>query len=59
MATRVSCDRCGEDFTKDVGYSFQADEIDIVFCPACGKEAQDVYGEDLDPNEVYPDMMGG
>ena len=59
MPIKVQCDRCGEEFLKEQGYVFQADELDIVFCPDCGKEAQDIYGEDLDPNEIYPEMIGG
>lgn len=59
VGLRVTCDRCAEDFTKDRNYPYVADELDIIFCPDCGEEAESVYGKDLDPNEVYPEMMGG
>jgi hypothetical protein len=56
---RVTCDRCAEDFTKERNYAYFAEELDLIFCPECGEEAIGIYGKDLDPNEVYPEMMGG
>ena len=59
LSYRVTCDRCAEDFTKERNYEFVAEELDLIFSPECGREANDIYGKDLDPNEVYPEMMGG
>ena len=59
LSLRVTCDRCAEDFSKDRNYEHRAEELDIIFCPSCGEEAIDIYGKELDQNEVYPEMMGG
>ena len=59
MATKTTCDRCGEEFVRDRNYPHYADEIDLVFCPDCGKDAEDYYGKNHDPNEVYAEMISG
>ncbi len=59
MAVRSTCDRCAEEFLREANYPYVAEELDLVFCPDCGRDAEDFYGRDLDPNEVYPEMIAG